>query len=106
MQDRVRRLDDHHIDARSHGLLRRRVAEVEHLVDHALLFVIELVVVGHDVADLLLGDVLAIRSARPSLDGMGRYNTSTVHLPSTGVIRLFCFWNEGVDIDLSLILSM
>ncbi len=36
----IRRLDDHHIDARSHGLLRRRIAEVEHLVDHALLFVI------------------------------------------------------------------
>ena len=47
---------------------------------------------------------LNTRSARPSLDGMGRYNTSTVHLPSTGVIRLFCFWNEGVDIDLSLMM--
>jgi len=47
---------------------------------------------------------LNTRSARPSLDGMGRYNTSTVHLPPTGVIRLFCFWDEGVDIDLSLMM--
>ena len=80
MQDRVRRLDDHHIDTRSHGLLRRRVAEVEHLVDHALLFVIELVVVGHDVADLLLGDVLAIRSAldaHRARDHIGRSRRQT-----------------------------
>ena len=41
---------------------------------------------------------LNTRSARPSLDGMGRYNTSTVHLPPTGVIRLFCFWDEGVTL--------
>ena len=47
---------------------------------------------------------LNTRSTRPSLDGMGRYNTSTVHLPPTGVIRLFCFWDEGVDIDLSLMI--
>ena len=47
---------------------------------------------------------LNTRSARPSLDGMGRYNTSTVHLPPTGVIRLLCFWDEGVDIDLSLMM--
>ena len=47
---------------------------------------------------------LNTRSARQSLDGLGRYNTSTVELGATGIIRLFCFWNEGVDIDLSLMM--
>ena len=55
-----------------------------------------------EVGDMVMP--LNTRSARPSLDGMGRYNTSTVHLPPTGVIRLFCFWDEGVDIDLSLMM--
>ena len=52
-----------HVHARHHDLARHRVAQVEYLVNHRLLLVREVVGVSDHVADLLLGDLLAVVGA-------------------------------------------
>ena len=54
-------LDHDHVDARLHDFMHRHVAQVDDVVDHALLVVGELIVVGDDVFDFLLGDRLLLR---------------------------------------------
>ena len=58
--DRLDILDHSHIDAGHHDLARRGVAQVEHLVDDALLLIEQRVLLVDHVLDLLFGDVLAV----------------------------------------------
>ena len=53
-------LDKGNVDARDHDLAGDGVAKVEDLVDHLLFLVGKIVGVGNHVADLFLGDILAI----------------------------------------------
>ena len=54
-------LDHDHVDARLHDFMHRHVTQVDDVVDHALLVVGELIVIGDDVFDFLLGDRLLLR---------------------------------------------
>ena len=60
-------LGEHHVDARHHDLARDGVAELEDLVDHALLFVEQRALLGDEELDLLLADTrpAAVESCRP-----------------------------------------
>ena len=53
-------LDEHHVDARRHHLACHRVSQVKDLMDHALLLVEKRVLLGHQVLDLILGDLGAV----------------------------------------------
>ena len=68
-------LDGREVDARHHDLAGDGVSQVEDLVNHRLLLVGELVRVRHHVADLLLGDLLAVvggLDAEKSTQAVGR----------------------------------
>ena len=53
-------LDEDHVHTRLHDLVNRHVAEVDDVVDHALLVVKQLVVVGDHELDLFFGHVLTL----------------------------------------------
>ena len=51
---------EHHVHARRHDLVHGHVAQIEDVVDHALLVLEQLVVVRDHVLDLFFGHVLAL----------------------------------------------